>query len=208
MGLSIGSPMVCSAGFVTAQVTGWLHWMIFLPSSVMTDFLVNRDDLIISVDFVKGTQTRHSHQLPPRFCGRLWRVMRTIEDKKFSKVACDSWGSAPNLMYSGSATCNVATWRVLINGVNGMTLGFPAIFQFPWIFGFKNFSFPSLYFLLWVLFFSFIPAIAPTLLRWRFFFEFSWLQSFYSSRYATLFFLFCSPFLNNLLMSSWFSLCP
>ena len=26
-------------------------------------------------------------------------------------------------------------------GIDGMTLGFPATFQFPWIFGFENFSF-------------------------------------------------------------------
>ena len=35
----------------------------------------------------------------------------------------------------------MATWHVLIEGIDGMILGFPATFQFPWIFGFKNFSF-------------------------------------------------------------------
>ena len=44
-------------------------------------------------------------------------------------------------MHDGGATRNVATWHVLIEGVDGMTLGFPSIFQFPWIFGFKNFLF-------------------------------------------------------------------
>ena len=32
-------------------------------------------------------------------------------------------------MLSGGATRNVATWRVLIRGINGMTLGFPAGFS-------------------------------------------------------------------------------
>ena len=32
--------------------------MIFLPSSVMTDFLITRDDLVISVDFVKVMHSR------------------------------------------------------------------------------------------------------------------------------------------------------
>jgi len=30
----------------------------------------------------------------------------------------------------------VATWHLLIGGINGMPLGFPAAFQFPWVFGF------------------------------------------------------------------------
>ena len=51
--------------------------------------------------------------------------MTITEDEKFS---CDSWGSVPHLMPSGGATRNVATWRVLIRGVKGMTLGFPAGF--------------------------------------------------------------------------------
>ena len=52
--------------------------------------------------------------------------MTITEDEKFS---CDSWGSVPHLMPSGGATRNVATWRVLIRGINGMTLGFPAGFS-------------------------------------------------------------------------------
>ena len=109
--------------------------------------------------------------------------MRTIEDKKFSKVACDSWGSAPNLRHGGGATRNVATWRILIEGINGMTLGFPAIFQFPWIFGFKNFLF---------LYFNFCSECYLSLLSLRLLrfcsgdsdlapaisFEFFWFQSF------------------------------
>ena len=172
--------------------------MIFLPSSVKNDFLVTRDDLVISVDFVKVMHSRHSHQLPPRFCGRLWRVMRTIEDEKFSWAVYDAWGSAPNLMCSGGATRKVATWRVLIEGVDGMTLGFPAIFQFPWIFGFKTFlflyfNFCSEYYLSRLFLRSLRlcsgdsdPALA-TLLS-----EFFWLRPFCSSRYVTLLFPFCS----------------
>ena len=52
--------------------------------------------------------------------------MTITEDEKFSY---DSWGSVPHLMLSGGATRNVATWRVLIRGINGMTLGFPAGFS-------------------------------------------------------------------------------
>ena len=59
----------------------------------------------------------------------------------FSWVFCDAWGFVSNLMYDGGAVWNVATWHVLIEDIDGMTLGFPATFQFPWIFGFKNFSF-------------------------------------------------------------------
>ena len=44
-------------------------------------------------------------------------------------------------MHDGGVVRNVATWHVLIEGVDGMTLGFPATFQFPWIFGFKTFFF-------------------------------------------------------------------
>ena len=54
--------------------------------------------------------------------------MTITEDEKFSCAVCDSWGSVPHLMLSGGATRNVATWRVLIRGINGMTLGFPAGF--------------------------------------------------------------------------------
>ena len=43
-------------------------------------------------------------------------------------------------MSDGGAVWNVATWHRLIEGINGMTLGFPAAFQFPWVFSFKNFS--------------------------------------------------------------------
>ena len=32
-------------------------------------------------------------------------------------------------MLSGGATHNVATWRVLIHRINGVTLGFPAVFS-------------------------------------------------------------------------------
>ena len=52
--------------------------------------------------------------------------MTITEDEKFS---CDSWGSVSHLMPSGGATRNVATWRVMIRGINGMTLGFPAGFS-------------------------------------------------------------------------------
>ena len=44
-------------------------------------------------------------------------------------------------MCDGGAVWNVATWHMLIEGIDGMTLGFPATFQFPWVFGFKDFSF-------------------------------------------------------------------
>ena len=47
----------------------------------------------------------------------------------------------------------MAMWHLLIGGINGMPLGFPAAFQFPWVFGFlKNFSFPSFRFFPFVLF--------------------------------------------------------
>ena len=48
-------------------------------------------------------------------------------------VVCDAWGSVSNLMRDGGAVWNVATWHMLIEGINGMTLGFPAAFQFPWV---------------------------------------------------------------------------
>ena len=51
-------------------------------------------------------------------------------------VVCDAWGSVSNLMRDGGVVWNVATWHMLIEGINGMTLGFPAAFQFPWVFGF------------------------------------------------------------------------
>ena len=46
----------------------------------------------------------------------------------------------------------MATWHLLIGGINGMSLGFPAAFQFPWVFGFKNFSSPLFRFFPFVLF--------------------------------------------------------
>ena len=54
------------------------------------------------------------------------------------RVVCDAWGFVSNLMRDGGAVWNVATWHMLIEGINGMTLGFPAAFQFPWVFGFKK----------------------------------------------------------------------
>ena len=45
-------------------------------------------------------------------------------------------------MRSGGATLNMATWRMMICGVNFMTLGFPAVFQF---FGIEILFFPSLF---------------------------------------------------------------
>ena len=53
-------------------------------------------------------------------------------------VVCDAWGSASNLMRDGGVVWNVATWHLLIGGINGMPLGFPAAFQFPWVFGFEK----------------------------------------------------------------------
>ena len=67
-------------------------------------------------------------------------------------------------MHDGGAVRNVAMWHVLIEGIDGMTLGFPATFQFPWIFGFKTFLFPLLWFLLRVLSFLLTSAITPILL--------------------------------------------
>ena len=32
--------------------------------------------------------SRHSHQLPPRFCGRQWRVMRATEGERFLFLSC------------------------------------------------------------------------------------------------------------------------
>ena len=52
--------------------------------------------------------------------------MTITEDEKFS---CDSWGFVPHLMLSGGASRNVATWRMMTSGINGMTLGFPAGFS-------------------------------------------------------------------------------
>ena len=49
----------------------------------------------------------------------------------FSLVVCDAWGFVSNLMCDGGAVWNVATWHMLIEGIDGMTLGFPATFQFP-----------------------------------------------------------------------------
>ena len=49
-----------------------------------------------------------------------------------------SWGNIPYLMHSGDATHIVATWRVLINGINASVV---------WLLGFPlNFSFLSLVF--------------------------------------------------------------
>ena len=78
-------------------------------------------------------------------------------------VVCDAWGSASNLMRDGGVVWNVATWHLLIGGINGMPLGFPAAFQFPWVFGFlKNFSFPSF----WFFPSCFISDITPISFRW------------------------------------------
>ena len=60
-------------------------------------------------------------------------------------------------MHDGGIVRNVATWHVLIEGVDGMTLGFPATFQFPWVIGFKNLSF---FFTLVFLSF-FVPSVCP-----------------------------------------------
>ena len=32
--------------------------------------------------------SRHSHQLPPRFCGRQWRVMRATKGERFLFLSC------------------------------------------------------------------------------------------------------------------------
>ena len=45
-------------------------------------------------------------------------------------------------MRSGGATRDVATWRMLISGVNPMTLGFPTVFQFFGPKTFISFTFP------------------------------------------------------------------
>ena len=54
------------------------------------------------------------------------------------RVVCDAWGFVSNLMRDGGAVWDVATWHMLIEGINGMTLGFLAAFQFLWVFGFKK----------------------------------------------------------------------
>ena len=45
-------------------------------------------------------------------------------------------------MHSGGATRNVAIWPMMICGVNPMTLGFPAVFQFFRIEILFSFTFP------------------------------------------------------------------
>ena len=83
-------------------------------------------------------------------------------------------------MHDGGVVRNVATWRVLIDGVDGMTLGFPAIFQFPWIFGFKTFLFsftlifaPIVILLAYFCDYSDSAPATSTLFRRRFFSSFS-----------------------------------
>ena len=57
-------------------------------------FLVGDDSFVVkvylgtSVDLVKVMWSRHSHQLPPKFCGRQWRVMKAIEGEKFLFLSC------------------------------------------------------------------------------------------------------------------------
>ena len=133
--------------------------------------------------------------------------MRTIEDEKFSWAIYDSWGFAPNLMRSGGATRNVATWRVLISGVNGMTLGFPAFsFQFSWVLVSKLFlSFTLIFCSEFYFFRLFLRLLQPC---FGDIFRVFLVSIVHSSRYVPPFFLFYSHFLHNLFMSSWFFLFP
>ena len=63
------------------------------------------------------------------------RVLWSWRSKKMKgfRAGHDSWGLALHLMHGSSTTCVVATWRVLISGVNTSIvwpLGFPLIFSF------------------------------------------------------------------------------
>ena len=146
----------------------------------MTDFLVARDDLVISVDFVKVMHSHHSHQLPPRLCGRQWRVMRATEGERFflSYLWRLGFCSEFNAWWWRSTQCGHvarADWR--------------RWWHDPWVscyflvsldFWFQNFSFSfALIFALSVIFLAYFcdysdsaPA-TPTLLRRRFFPNFS-----------------------------------
>ena len=148
--------------------------MIFLPSSVKTDFIVTRDDLVISVDFVKVMHSRHSHQLPPRFCSCQWRVMRAIEGEKFF-LSC--------LWHLGFCSEFNAWWRRSTQCGHMARADWRRWWHDPWVsryfsvsfvfFGFKTFLFPLLWFLLRALSFSLSSTTTPILLRRRFFPNFS-----------------------------------
>ena len=90
-------------------------------------------------------------------------------------------------MRSGGATHVVATWPILISGVNApicMTLGFPTKFQFfePWFLNFSSshFTFPKLPIIALSIFFSNLSL--------RFFFELvhSWAFCIFLLRYVFL----------------------
>ena len=172
--------------------------MIFLSSSVVTDFLVTRDDLVISVDFVKVMHSRHSHQLPPKFCGRQWRVMRAIEGEKFF-LSC--------LWHLGFCSEFNAWWRRSTQCGHVARADWGRWWHDPWVshyfsvsldfwlqtFLFLYFHFCSEYYLSRLFLRSLQLCsgdsdLAPaTLLS-----EFFWLQPFCSSRYVTFLFPFCS----------------
>ena len=90
---------------------------------------------------------------PPQVLWSSWCAMMTIRRWKVSWPRHGSWDFAPHLMRGAGATPIMATWHVLISGVNA-----PIV----WLLNFLlNFSFRAL--VLKLLFFSLSLSLSPTL---------------------------------------------
>ena len=160
------------------------------------DLFVVKVYLVTSVDLVRVMWSRHSYQLPPRFCGRQWRVMKAIEGEKFLFLSCLwrlGFRSEFNVWWRRSMERGhvaYADWEYWWHD----PLGFPLLFSFLGFLVLKTFHFSSLWFFflfllrVFVLFSLLVSATIPILL-WRLWpyssDEFLRLRLFRSLRYAT-----------------------
>ena len=153
--------------------------------------------------------SRHSHQLPPRFCGRQGRVMRAIEGERFLFLSC-LWRLGFRSEFNvwrrrGMKRGHVARadWRhwwhdPCISRYFSVSLDF--WFQKLFFFLYSDFSFFSCSECLSLLL---VSTIIPILLRWQIF-PASTVPLF---KVCYSFDFFQLLFLNGPLINSWFFLC-
>ena len=132
------------------------------PFLVVDGLLVIKGSPRLYVDLVKVTCSRQSHQLPPRFCGRQWHVIRATEGEKFLPLSClwrlgfcfeinERWRRGMGRGHVAYADWGYEWCDPWVSRCFSVSLGF---------LGLKNFSFPSLWFFFPFLLRVFVPFVS------------------------------------------------